>query len=84
MGKLTDLTNQGDELEMLKCLRFGIAEQLEQTNSGRDMAALSKQFIDISARIAEIEKLKPKTNRRTPLDVAKKKRKKTAPREARA
>lgn len=74
---LSDLVNEdGDELEMLKCLRHGIALQLEETDSGRDMAALSKQFMDITKEIRALEKSRPKPDRRTALDEARNKRKK--------
>lgn len=73
---LSTLADGGDDLEMLKCLRIGIARQLEETASGREMAALAKQFVDITREIRELEKTKPKPNRRTALDDARNKRKK--------
>lgn len=73
---LADLVSGGDDLEMLKCLRLNIARQLEDTESGRDMAALSKQFMDITKEIRALEKAKPKPDRRTALDEARSKRKK--------
>lgn len=77
---LSQLAQGNDDLNMLKCLRLGIARQLEETVSGRDMAALSKQFIDLTKEIRELEKMKPKKDRRTALDVARNKRKKGAKR----
>lgn len=76
---LVQCTNEGDEITMLKCLRYGIARQLQETASGRDMAALAKQFVDITDRISRLEKAKPNPNRRTALNDARKKRKKKAP-----
>lgn len=73
---LSDLVDGGDDLEMLKCLRWGIARQLEETESGRDMAALSKQFMDVTKEIRALEKSRPKPDRRTALDEARNKRKK--------
>ena len=75
-ASLSTLADGGDDLEMLKCLRLGIARQLEETCTGRDMAALSKQFMDVTKEIRALEKARPKTDRRTALDDARNKRKK--------
>jgi hypothetical protein len=75
-SSLSNLVSEGDDLEMLKCLRLNIARQLEDTESGRDMAALSKQFMDVTKEIRALEKSKPKPDRRTALDDARNKRKK--------
>lgn len=72
---LQEATQAGDRLLMLRTLRRYISRQIEGTESGRDMAALSKQFVDVSERIDEIEKSMPDKNRRTALDAARKKRK---------
>ncbi len=76
MSELTQATKAGDELEMLLCLRLQIAKELDLCESGRDIAALSKQYMDVSERIRELKKLKPK-NRRTPLGDIRKEAKKT-------
>lgn len=73
---LSALADSGDDLEMLKCLRMSLARQLEETESGRDMAALSKQFMDVTKEIRALEKARPKPDRRTALDDARSKRKK--------
>lgn len=73
---LAALAEGTDDLEMLKCLRLGIARQLEETHSGRDVAALSKQFVDLTREIRALEKARPKKDRRTALDEARSKRKK--------
>lgn len=73
---LSALAEGGNDLEMLKCLRLGIARQLEETDSGRDMAALSKQFMDVTKEIRALERAQPKKDRRTALDDARNKRKK--------
>ena len=65
---LIEQTQKGDKLSMYKCLIVGIAHQLEQTDSGRDVAALSKQYVDLSERIEELESAASKQERRTPLD----------------
>lgn len=73
---LTQLTEDGDELAALKCLRLGIARQLDQTDSARESAALSRQFMEITREIRALEKSRPNPNRRTALDEARSKRKK--------
>ena len=45
----------GDELETLRALRAKIAETIDATKSGRDIAALSRQMMLIAARIKELE-----------------------------
>ena len=81
---LSQLTEGEDEITMLKCLRLGIARQLEETNSARDTAALSRQFMDVTREIRALEKARPNPNRRTALDEARNKRKKKPKRKARA
>ena len=67
MSDLTKATQDGDELEMLVCLRLNLARELDLCESGRDIAALSRQFMDVSERIRELKKIKPK-KRKTPID----------------
>ena len=67
MSDLTKATENGDELEMLVCLRLNLARELDMCESGRDIASLSKQYMDVSERIRELKKIKPK-KRRTTLD----------------
>ena len=80
---LSQLTEGRDELAMLKCLQLGIARQLEQTESARDTAALSRQFMDVTREIRALEKARPNPNRKTALDEARSKRKKSPKRKAR-
>lgn len=68
MDSLTDVTSNGDKLRMYECLRMDIARQIEETDSGRDVAALSKQFIDLTERIAALKEASEKQGRRSPLD----------------
>lgn len=81
---LSQLTEEDDELAMLKCLRLGLARQLENDPSPRDNAALTRQFMDVTREIRALEKAKPNPNRRTALDDARSKRKKKPKRKARA
>lgn len=79
-ASLSRLAEGDDDLEMLRRLRVSIAIQLEETESGRDMAALSKQFTDITREIRLLEKSRGAQNRRTALDDARNKRRKRAKR----
>lgn len=76
---LSGIVADGSKLEVYKLLQLGIARQLEETESGRDMAALVKQFVDVTEKIEQIEKNQPDKERRTPLDNIKGKRAKKAP-----
>lgn len=73
---LTEATDTGDELLMMSTLRYYLAQQIESAQDGRELAALSRQFADVSQRINALEKARPKTDRRTALDDARNKRKK--------
>lgn len=74
MKNLIDVVKSGTEIEMLECLRENLACEIDLSENGRDIAALSKQFVEVTERIRELEKLKPK-ERNTPLDRVKKKNK---------
>lgn len=76
---LVEAVENGDRLEMHECLLRKIADQLGCTDSGRDVAALSKQFVDVSEKIEGIKKNRPDKGRRTPLDSIRGKRAKKAP-----
>lgn len=68
----------GDPLQMFEQLRIELAKQIQLTDSGRDKAALSKQFVDVTEKIEQIKKNRPDENRRTPLDEIRSKRQKKA------
>ena len=66
---LTEKAATGNRLEALKALRDTLAETIEGTDSGRDVAALSQRLMDVMAEIETIEKAKnPSGGKRTPLD----------------
>lgn len=54
-GNLEQIANKGDDLETLKALRQKIAKTIDESNSGRDIAALSRQLQIVMAQIAERE-----------------------------
>lgn len=47
MGKLSDAAQAGNRRDILLALRDITAETIENTTSGRDVAALSKRLIEI-------------------------------------
>lgn len=73
---LTEATDTNDELLMMRTLRYYLAQQIEHAQDGRELAALSRQFADVTQRINALEKSRPKPDRRTALDEARNKRKK--------
>ena len=52
---LTTIADQGNTLEMLKALRHKLAETLDASKSGRDIAALARQLQIVSAQISDLE-----------------------------
>ena len=55
--KILDTLEKGSELTTLKALQHKIAATIDESNSGRDIAALSKQLREVSARIAELDEI---------------------------
>lgn len=56
MTALSEAVASGDELLILKATRDLVAGQLEATESGRDMAALSKQMQELTEKISALER----------------------------
>lgn len=52
---IEEITANGNDLEALEALRQKVARTIDGSNSGRDIAALSRQLVGIMARIAEIK-----------------------------
>ena len=55
MGSIFDAAKTGYRLEALTELRNKLAERLDKCNSDRDLAALSRQFMQVTAEIEEIK-----------------------------
>ena len=68
MGKLVTAAKKGNKRDMLVALRDEIAEQIEATGSGRDMAALSKRLIEVVEQIEDVDAATSK--RSNPLQAA--------------
>ena len=55
MYSLEDISAAGDDLATLKALRQKIAAAIDNSNSGRDIAALSRQLSLVMDSIREME-----------------------------
>lgn len=66
---LTNIVDSGTELEILKSLRHKLADAIENSNSGRDVAALSRQLREVVAKISEIESAEHKEKDISMLDL---------------
>lgn len=67
MATLASAARSGDKLSTLKQLRDQIAKSIQDSDSGRDIAALSKRLIEV---MDEIERLQPPPKKMTPLEKA--------------
>ena len=72
MGKLLDAVKDGDKRRTLVELRNEIASTIEECESGRDMAALSKRLMEVIEEIAAIDAAK--AERDNPLQKARAKK----------
>lgn len=52
--KLTTACNRGDPRGVYEALRYDMAKKLEETDSGRDYAAIAKSFIDVQEKLDEL------------------------------
>lgn len=52
--KLTTACNRGDPHGVYEALRYDMAKKLEETESGRDYAAIAKSFIDVQEKLDEM------------------------------
>ena len=55
MYSLEDVSAAGDDLATLKALRRKIAAAIDNSNSGRDIAALSRQLTLVMDQIRKLE-----------------------------
>ena len=47
--------NHGDDIELLTALKHRICRMLDTSNSGRDVAALSRQLMAANAQLRELQ-----------------------------
>lgn len=62
MGKLLDAVQSGDKRDMLIALRDSIASTIDNTVSGRDVAALSKRLMEVYDTIESMPSPDDETN----------------------
>lgn len=53
--KLTDIIAENDDLQTLEALKEKLAESIDNSNSGRDIAALSRQLTQVIEKIRELK-----------------------------
>ena len=56
MKKIKPVASKGNELQTLEALRDVLAETIDNCESGRDIAALSRQLAQVLERISELKK----------------------------
>lgn len=56
MKKIKPIASKGDELQTLEALRDVLAETIDNCESGRDIAALSRQLTQVLELISELKK----------------------------
>lgn len=64
MADIIKAAESGEKLTLLLAIRDKLAESLANTESGRDIAALSKRLMQVANEIEEIERItKPGTSK---------------------
>lgn len=79
MSELAEYAKDGNRLETLRKLRDKLASTIDISESGRDIAALSRQLTSVLEQISELERNEiAKSNKDVPLNdiLAKRKRRK--------
>lgn len=71
MTDIIKAADSGDKLTLLKALRDKLAETLQESRSGRDIAALTKRLVDVAAEIEELEKINKIRNPKSKHDALK-------------
>lgn len=61
MVSVSDAAASGSEKEALIALRDTLARAIDGCDSGRDLASLSRQFVDVVTRLGESEDAKKGT-----------------------
>lgn len=61
--KLTTACNRGDPRGVYEALRYDMAKKLEETDSGRDYAAIAKSFIEVQEKLDELGETAAKVER---------------------
>lgn len=66
-NNLADIADTGNELELNKALRHKLAKMIDESKSGRDVAALTRRLQQVAERIEYLEGVKSRTSTDTPL-----------------
>ena len=66
-NNLADVADTGDELALNKALRHKLAKMIDESKSGRDVAALTRRLQQVAERIDYLEKAQKRTSKETPL-----------------
>ena len=61
MAGLTDAAANGSKRDVLECLRDELARAIENSESGRDIAALSKRLVDVLNELSDLPEPKPES-----------------------
>lgn len=64
---LVEVADSGDEIALNKALRHKLAKMIDDSHSGRDVAALSRQLQQVTERINYLENIQKRENPETPL-----------------
>lgn len=70
---LTKISDSGDRLKTLRELRHKLADTIEKSNSGRDIASLSIQLQKVMTEISELEEKEAVEKDDTILDIVRRK-----------
>ena len=70
---LTKVSDSGDRLKTLRELRHKLADTIEKSNSGRDIASLSIQLQKVMLEISELEEKEAVEKDDTVLDIVRRK-----------
>lgn len=61
-NNIAEIVENGNELETLRALQMKLARTIDASNSGRDIAALSRQLQTVTGRIRELEALEAQSD----------------------
>ena len=70
---LTKISDSGDRLKTLRELRHKLADTIDKSNSGRDIASLSIQLQKVMTEISELEEKEAVEKDDTVLDIVRRK-----------
>ena len=66
-NNLAEIADSGDEMALNKALLHKLAKMIDESKSGRDVAALSRRLQQVAERIEYLEGVEKRTSKETPL-----------------